>query len=56
MAAILATGANNPAGTILVAVLCAALSVFNGRRLRRPLRRLRGIQNPHTPLKKLSAP
>ena len=48
MAAILATGANNPASTSLVAVLCAALSVFNGRWLRRPLRRLRGIQRPHT--------
>jgi hypothetical protein len=56
MAVILATGANNPASTSLVAVLCAALSVFNARRLRRPLRRLRGIQSPHTPLKKLSAP
>jgi drug/metabolite transporter (DMT)-like permease len=56
MAAILATGANNPTRTSLVAVLCAALSVFNGRRLRRPLRRLRGLQSAHTSLKKLSAP
>jgi hypothetical protein len=48
MAAILATGANNPASTSLVAVLCAVLSVVNGRWLRRPLRRLRGIQRPQT--------
>jgi hypothetical protein len=46
MAAIVATGADNPARTILLAVLCAAISVFNGSRLRRPLRRLRGIQSP----------
>jgi hypothetical protein len=56
MAAILATGANNPARTSLIAVLCAALTVFNVMRLRRALRRLRGIQSPHTPLKNLNAP
>ena len=51
MAAILATGANNPASTSLIAVLCATLSVLNDRRLRRPLRRLRGTQSPLTTLK-----
>jgi hypothetical protein len=51
MTAILATGANNPARTTLLAVMCAALSAFNGMRLRRPLRRLRGNQSPY-PLKR----
>jgi hypothetical protein len=48
MVAIVAGGADNPAETILLAALCAAISVFNGWRLRRPLRRLRGIRRPHT--------
>jgi hypothetical protein len=40
MVAIVATGADNPGGTVLLAILCAAISVFNARRLRGPLRRL----------------
>ncbi|MET8148876.1 hypothetical protein ACIBSW_22195 [Actinoplanes sp. NPDC049668] len=47
MVAIVAGGADNPAETILLAAVCAAFSAFNGWRLRRPLRRLRGIRSPH---------
>lgn len=43
MAAIVATGTDNPAHTILVAVMCATFAVFNGWRLPRTLRRLRRI-------------
>ncbi|MET8151326.1 hypothetical protein ACIBSW_29460 [Actinoplanes sp. NPDC049668] len=46
MVAIVAVGADNLAKTILMAAVCAAFSVFNGWRLRRPLRRLRGIRSP----------
>jgi hypothetical protein len=41
MVAILAGGADDPTKTILLAALCAAITVFNAWRLRRPLRRLR---------------
>jgi hypothetical protein len=47
MVAVVAGGADNPAETILLAVMCAAISVFNGWRLRRPLRRLRGVRSPN---------
>ena len=47
MVIIVATGDDNPAHTLLVAVMCAAFAVFNGWRLPRPLRRLRGTQRPH---------
>jgi len=46
MAAIVATGADNLARTILIAVLCAGFAVFNGWRLRATLRRLRGVPAP----------
>ena len=43
MVAIIATGTDDLARTVLIAVMCVAFCVFNGWRLRRPLRRLRGI-------------
>ncbi|BCY09536.1 hypothetical protein [Actinoplanes sp. L3-i22] len=49
MIAILAGGADNPVETILLAIVCAAISVFNSRRLRGPLRRLRRTQQEPAP-------